>query len=80
VKQILSTVRAFGRFECLATVNGVRVHVARAAGWQETHNMTPGAVVHAFALSTVVACHDGYIALLDWHLFGPHTITGTPER
>jgi hypothetical protein len=56
------------------------VHVARAAGWQETHNMTPGAVVHAFALSTVVACHDGYIALLDWHLFGPHTITGTPER
>jgi len=32
VEQILNTVRAFGRFECLATVNGARVYVAQAAG------------------------------------------------
>lgn len=80
VEQIMATVRAFGRFECLAIVKGVRVHVTRAAGWQEEHDATPGAVVHAFALSTVVACRDGFIALLDWHLFGPQTVTGTPER
>jgi methionyl-tRNA formyltransferase len=51
-----------------------------AAGWQEQHDATPGAVVHTFALSIAVACRDGFIVLLDWHLFGPQTVTGTPER
>jgi methionyl-tRNA formyltransferase len=80
VEQILRTVRAFGRFECLACINEVLVHVARAAGWRETHDVRPGTVVHSYALSTVVACRDGFIALLDWHLFSPNTITGTPMR
>ena len=80
VQQILRQVRAFGRFECLARVNGVVVHVARAAGWQEAHQDAPGLVVHAYALSVVVACQDGYIALLDWHLLSPAAVSGTPAR
>jgi len=80
VEQILRQVRAFGRFECLARVNGVMVHVARAAGWREPHQELVGTVVHAYALAVVVACHDGYIALLDWHLFSPAAVSGTPAR
>ena len=80
VAQILHRVRTFGRFECLAQVKGVTLHVARAAGWVEAHADAPGTVVHAYALSTVVACRDGYIALLEWHLFAPLLVTGTPPR
>jgi methionyl-tRNA formyltransferase len=80
VEQILNTVRAFGRFECLATVNGARVYVAQAAGWQEAHSAMPGTVVHAYGLATVVACRDGHIAMLDWHLFGANAVTGTTAR
>ncbi|MDE1929227.1 MAG: formyl transferase [Burkholderiales bacterium] len=80
VAQILHRIRVFGRFECLAQVNGVTLHVARAAGWVEAHADAPGTVVHAYALTTVVACRDGYIALLEWHLFAPLLVTGTPPR
>jgi len=61
-------------------VNGVRLHVAQAAGWQEAHSVKPGTVVHAYALATVVACRDGYIAMLDWHLFDANAVTGTTAR
>lgn len=80
VAQILHKVRAFGRFECLATVNGLLVHIGRAAGWVEAHTDPPGAVVHGYALATVVACRDGYIAILEWNLIAPDMITGTPAR
>jgi len=80
VAQILHTVRAFGRFECLTTVNGLRVHIGRAAGWVEAHTVKPGSVVHGYALATVVACSDGFIAILEWNLIAPEMITGTPAR
>lgn len=77
VEHILQIVRAFGRFECLATLHGMQVHVTQAAGWQETHDVPPNTVVHEYARTAVVACRDGYIAILEWHLFGPGVITGT---
>jgi methionyl-tRNA formyltransferase len=80
VDQILNTVRAFGRFECLATVGGVRTHIARAEGWQEPHRFAPGQVVHRHELAMVVACSDGFIALLEWHILAPLTVTGTNRR
>ena len=78
--RILRTVRALGRLECLAKVNGVHMHVSRATGWLEAHQTTPGTVVHAHALAVVVACADGYVAVLDWHLFDPNAVTGTHWR
>jgi len=56
------------------------VYVAQAAGWQEAHSAMPGTVVHAYGLATVVACRDGHIAMLDWHLFDANAVTGTTAR
>jgi methionyl-tRNA formyltransferase len=80
VEDNLRIVRAMGRLECLATVHGIHVHVTRATGWQETHAFKPGTVVHVYSLANVVACADGFLALLDWHLFDANAITGTQWR
>ena len=80
VAQILHTVRAFGRLECLATVNGVRLHVGHATGWLETHAQAPGTVAHTDPYATVVACRDGYVAIQQWSLFAPGAVIGTPAR
>jgi methionyl-tRNA formyltransferase len=80
VEENMRIVRAMGRLECLATVHGIHVHVTRATGWKESHQIKPGTVVHVHSLANVVACSDGYIALLDWHLFDPNAVTGTDWR
>jgi methionyl-tRNA formyltransferase len=75
--QLDRQLRAFGRFECLATINGVTVHVTRAVTWTEPHTRRPGSVVHKDGHTVVVACGDGFVAVLAWQLFGADTITGT---
>ena len=80
VAQNLRIVRAFGRLECLAMVNGVRVYVTRATGWQEAHQVPCGTVVHAYAQANVVACRDGFLALLEWQPFNAGTLFGARWR
>ena len=63
--------RAFGNFECMASLNGMRYFVRRAVCWTEAHGYSPGTVVHIDGLHYVVACKDGYVTLLDWSLIPP---------
>jgi len=64
VEDVLRHIRAFGDSESLAQVNDRWFLVKRAVGWVEGHNQIPGAVVHVFNHTVVVAAADGYIALL----------------
>ena len=80
VAQILRRVRAFGPIECIAHLNNTTLHVRRAVGWIEPHNLPPGAVAHINHLTFVVAVADGYVALTEWSLLGPDVVTGTPRR
>jgi methionyl-tRNA formyltransferase len=80
VAQILRQVRAFGPIECLANLNNATLHVRRAVGWTEAHNLPPGTIAHVNHLAFVVAVLDGYVALTEWSLFNPDVVTGTPRR
>lgn len=80
VAELQRRLRAFGRFECLATLNKVVFHVRRAVAWVDGHRFPPGAVVHTDGPRLVVACRDGYIALLEWSLLAPGSSTETPGR
>jgi methionyl-tRNA formyltransferase len=80
VEQILRRVRAFGPFECLALVNNTRLHVRRAVGWTESHQVPAGTVVHANNLAMVVAAADGFVGLTEWNLFDASAVTGTARR
>ena len=70
-RELARQLRAFGRIECLATINDVCVHVSRAVTWCEKHSHAPGRVVHADGLNMVVSCQDGYVGILEWHMFPP---------
>jgi methionyl-tRNA formyltransferase len=80
VAQILRRVRAFGRMECFADLNGARLFVRRAVGWQESHGARSGAIVHWNSLAMVVSAADGYIGLTEWSLIDPDAVTGTFRR
>jgi len=73
-------IRAFGRWEVLAQVNQAVLHVHRAQCWNELHSYAPGTLVHSDGQRFVVACADGFVALLEWHLMGAEMATGTPIR
>jgi methionyl-tRNA formyltransferase len=60
--------RAFGPFECLATVENVLFHVQRALVWPGQHDWRPGTVLHADRSRYLVACQGGFIALMKWSL------------
>jgi len=72
--------RAFGNFECLATVNNMTYYVRRAACWTVGHNVAPGVLVHSDGARLVVACVDGFVALLDWSLVPPGVRMHSPVR
>ena len=80
VAQLLRLVRAFGPLECIALLNDATLYVRRAVGWTETHQLTPGTVVHLNNMTFVVAVADGYVALTEWSLLSADTVTGTPRR
>lgn len=79
-EQIKRQLRAFGRWECVAMVNQVVLHVQSAVAWTETHQFKPGEVVHNDGQRFVLACRDGFVGLLQWSLLAPGVLTGTPER
>jgi len=68
VEDIALQLRAFGDFECLATVNGVRFFVRRALCWPVAHTLAPGTLVYIDGTRYVVACRDGFMALLQWSM------------
>ena len=80
VAQNLRRMRAFGPIECLAHLNNTTLYVRHAVGWTEAHKLPPGTVAHVNHLTFVVAVADGYIALTQWSLLNPDSVTGTPRR
>ena len=56
-------------------MNGFRLRVRRALGWTEAHNHAPGAAVHAYNNTVVIAVKDGYLALTEWTPAAPATQT-----
>jgi methionyl-tRNA formyltransferase len=68
VEEILLHVRAFGSTASVAKIDGSWLVIKRAVGWTEAHRHEPGAVVHVFNRSLVVAASDGYVGLLDIEL------------
>ena len=73
VDAISLRLRAFGNFECLATINGMRYFVRRAICWPVAHDCLPGTLTHVDGSHLVIACLDGCVALLDWSLVPPGT-------
>ncbi len=73
-------IRAFGHLECLASINNTTIFVHRAHGWQEAHSARPGAVVHSSNLAMVIAAADGFVAITEWSLVAPGTITASLRR
>ena len=71
VSQIDIKLRAFGSIECTATINELKYYVRRAVCWLAAHNHAPGTLVHADGARYVLACSDGFVALLEWTLIGP---------
>ena len=75
VSDILRTIRAFGDLDTIATINNITLFVHRAKGWNEVHCARPGAVVHSSNLTLVVATPDGYLAITEWSLTAPGSVT-----
>ena len=69
--------RAFGQLECLATMQGVRLHVQQAVVWPEMHKIPPGTVVLWSSQRIVVACQDGFVGIVRWSLLPPQLGNGT---
>jgi methionyl-tRNA formyltransferase len=80
VAQILRQLRAFGPMECIARLNNTVLFVRRAVGWTDSHQVPAGTVVYINSLAMVVAAADGFIALTQWSLIDPDTVTGTARR
>jgi len=80
VEQIALQLRAFGNFECIATLEGTRFHVRRAACWRSSHNYAPGVLAIVNGTEYVVTCRDGFVALLEWSFVPPGFLTSGPVR
>ena len=80
VQEIDVQLRAFGNFECLATVNGMQYFVRRAVCWPVQHDCEPGTLAHVDGHHYVVACQDGCVALLEWSLVSPGVRVDSPYR
>lgn len=65
-RAVLNTVRAFGRVETIARLEGHDYYVATACGWEEEHTMPPGLVVHNHGGHLTVTTRDGFIVLTRW--------------
>lgn len=80
VNAILRQIRAFGNLECLAAINSTTIFVHRAHGWQEPHSARQGDLAHSSNLAMVVAALDGFVAITEWSLVAPGTITASLRR
>ncbi len=76
LEHLLRQMRAFGRLECIATVDKLRFFVHQATGWVEPHRHRPGTLVHGTHLSMVVAVADGFLVISEWSIYPPGLPTG----
>lgn len=63
VASIDRIVRAFGKFESYAWIQGQRFFVRDATVWQQPHHYAPGTVVHEMNRERVIAARDGLVCL-----------------
>lgn len=66
VAEIDRTIRAFGMFNSVATLNGRTVVIAEGGVWREQHSIEPGTVVLEATREIVVAAQDGFVCLRHW--------------
>ena len=66
VSRIMKTGKAFGRFGCLARVNGKLLGVYNFNVWEEHHNQKPGNIVCVLSREIVIAASDGYVCLKEF--------------
>ena len=71
-RAVLDTVRAFGRVETIARLDGHDYHVAAACGWVEAHRLPAGLVVHAHGGHLTVTTQDGFVVLTRWSPIALH--------
>lgn len=80
-RAVLDTVRAFGRVETIARLDGHDYHVAAACGWEEAHALQPGIVVHDHGGHLTVTTRNGFVVLTRWHPIALHQRgSGYPAR
>lgn len=63
VEKIKLTGRAFGRFGCLAHLDGTLWAVYNFNAWKEQHNYAPGEIVCVLSREIIVAAKDGFVCL-----------------
>lgn len=63
VARIDRVIRAFGKFESYAWIQGKKYFVRDAIVWQQAHTHPPGTVVHEMNRELVVAARDGLVCL-----------------
>ncbi|MCB9980559.1 MAG: hypothetical protein H6863_05435 [Rhodospirillales bacterium] len=56
-------VRAFGKFDTNAVIEGVKYFVHDVGVWKCEHSFVPGAVVHRMNREIVVAASDGFVCV-----------------
>ncbi|WP_158253663.1 methionyl-tRNA formyltransferase [Chromobacterium alticapitis] len=78
--ELLRQLRAFGDFECAATINNVTIFIHRAEGWVESHGFAAGAVIYSQSEQLLVATADGMLLISEWSLYGPDAVTGRGRR
>lgn len=63
VHQVSKTVRAFGKLESSAEIDGKHWSLQDVTGWQEDHHLSCGAVVHRTQNEVVIAVKDGFVCV-----------------
>ena len=63
VAEIEKTVRAFGKFESLLTLEDEQYWVERVSVWQEEHDFDCGEIVHHMGREFVFAAKDGFVCV-----------------
>lgn len=63
VASIHRVIRAFGKFESYAWIQGRKCFVCDATVWQQEHTYAPGTVVHVMNRELVVAARDGFVCV-----------------
>ena len=61
--EIDRVVRAFGKCESYAIFDNKKWFVRGVTTWAESHNSTPGTIVHRTNKEVVLACSDGYVCI-----------------
>lgn len=75
IEQLDRIVRAFGKFESYAEIEGIAYGVTDISAWREEHSYPPGTVLHRTNREIVVTADDGMVLLRHMRRAGPVTKT-----